>query len=260
MNEEMKPGAQALTVARWTGSVSQHANGGFVAVSDYMALASEHDSWKRMYEDAVRSLACIDQALGIPADEAGGAAPILAEIERLKEGAKVAGVDAKHEALELTARSIAHGNANEWAAQDGKVGSLIESEFYPFIETDVAAYTGDDADDERLRAYLAAANPNTVLELFDCVRAVRASAQATVARPLMDAKYGNEGYHPFAVASMPKLGLTDDFAGDNVHLVRCIEALISLDANGSLVPHGIGCHARTLLSASAVRLARQERA
>lgn len=48
--------------------------------------------------------------------------------------------------------------------------------------------------------------------------------------------------------------LTDDFNGDNAHLVRGIEALIAMNDSGSLVPHGIGDHARTLLSAAAVRL------
>jgi hypothetical protein len=47
----------------------------------------------------------------------------------------------------------------------------------------------------------------------------------------------------------------DEFNGDTPHLIRCIEALLSLDASGSLVPHGIGGHARTMLSAAAVRLA-----
>lgn len=53
--------------------------------------------------------------------------------------------------------------------------------------------------------------------------------------------------------------LADDFDGDNAHLVHCIEALISLSDKGALVPHGIGGHARTLLSAAAVRLSDQPR-
>jgi len=48
----------------------------------------------------------------------------------------------------------------------------------------------------------------------------------------------------------------DEFNGDNAHLVQCIEALLSLDAKGSLVPHGIGGHARGLLSAAMHRLER----
>jgi len=47
----------------------------------------------------------------------------------------------------------------------------------------------------------------------------------------------------------------DDFQGDNAKLIGCIEALLKLDARGALVPHGIGNHARDLLSAAAVRLA-----
>jgi len=46
----------------------------------------------------------------------------------------------------------------------------------------------------------------------------------------------------------------DDFKGDNAALCRSIEALLSLDAAGALVPHGVGGHARGLLSAAFVRL------
>jgi hypothetical protein len=49
--------------------------------------------------------------------------------------------------------------------------------------------------------------------------------------------------------------MTDNFNGDTPHLIRCIEALLNLDAKGALAPHGIGGHARTLLEAAAVRLA-----
>ncbi|WP_201319994.1 hypothetical protein [Burkholderia sp. E168m30] len=49
--------------------------------------------------------------------------------------------------------------------------------------------------------------------------------------------------------------LTDNFRGDNAQLVRSIEALLELDAEGALVPHGVGGHARALLSAAAIRLA-----
>lgn len=46
--------------------------------------SEEAASYKRMFEDAVRSLAAIDEALGIDPDEAGGAEPILQAIEELK--------------------------------------------------------------------------------------------------------------------------------------------------------------------------------
>ncbi len=48
--------------------------------------------------------------------------------------------------------------------------------------------------------------------------------------------------------------LTDDFRGNDANLVRSIEALIALNDEGALVPHGIGGLARVLLSAAAVRL------
>ena len=48
--------------------------------------------------------------------------------------------------------------------------------------------------------------------------------------------------------------MKDAFRGDTPHLVSSIEALLSLDADGALVPHGIGGHARDLLSAAAARL------
>lgn len=52
----------------------------------------------------------------------------------------------------------------------------------------------------------------------------------------------------------------DTFNGGDAHLVRSIEALLSLDAKNALVPHGIGGHARGLLSAAMHRLASQSRA
>lgn len=54
---------------------------------------------------------------------------------------------------------------------------------------------------------------------------------------------------------MEKMKLADAFRGDNTKLIGCIEALIALDADGAMVPHGIGGHARDLLSAAAVHLA-----
>lgn len=42
------------------------------------------EGYKRMFEDAVRSLAAIDEALGIDPDDAGGAAPAIEAIEDLK--------------------------------------------------------------------------------------------------------------------------------------------------------------------------------
>jgi hypothetical protein len=47
----------------------------------------------------------------------------------------------------------------------------------------------------------------------------------------------------------------DLFRGDTASLIDSIQALLDLDAAGSLKPHGIGGHARILLSAAAVRLA-----
>lgn len=46
----------------------------------------------------------------------------------------------------------------------------------------------------------------------------------------------------------------DDFRGDNARLRDCIRALLDLDADGALVPHGVGGHARALLSAAYCRL------
>ena len=53
--------------------------------------------------------------------------------------------------------------------------------------------------------------------------------------------------------------MIDDFNGDNERLIACIEALLDLDASKALVPHGIGGHARGLLSAAGVRLATKDR-
>ena len=48
--------------------------------------------------------------------------------------------------------------------------------------------------------------------------------------------------------------IKDTFRGNDAKLLRSIEALLALDADGALVPHGIGTHARDLLSAAYVRL------
>lgn len=50
----------------------------------------------------------------------------------------------------------------------------------------------------------------------------------------------------------------DEFKGDNAKLVSCINALLSMDAAGALVPNGIGGHARRLLAAAAHRIATPE--
>jgi hypothetical protein len=47
----------------------------------------------------------------------------------------------------------------------------------------------------------------------------------------------------------------DGFNGDTPHLISCIQALLDLDAAKALAPHGIGGHARALLTAAAARLA-----
>lgn len=51
-----------------------------------------------------------------------------------------------------------------------------------------------------------------------------------------------------------KLEIRDNFNGSNRMLRASIRALIELDDAGCLVPHGIGGHARTLLSACYQRL------
>ena len=46
----------------------------------------------------------------------------------------------------------------------------------------------------------------------------------------------------------------DTFRGDTENLRRSIKALVELDMEGALVPHGIGGHARALLTAAYHRL------
>lgn len=47
----------------------------------------------------------------------------------------------------------------------------------------------------------------------------------------------------------------DRFDGDTALLRSSMKALVELDMDGALVPHGIGGHARTLLTAAYHRLA-----
>lgn len=60
--------------------------------------------------------------------------------------------------------------------------------------------------------------------------------------------------HAPAVLAVPD---GDDFNGSTPHLIQCMEALVRLDADGVLVPHGIGRDASKLLSAAANRLRKQ---
>ena len=48
--------------------------------------------------------------------------------------------------------------------------------------------------------------------------------------------------------------IVDDFRGDNVLLKQSIAGLLSFDRDGKIVPHGIGGHAHSLLSAAYRRL------
>jgi len=50
------------------------------------------------------------------------------------------------------------------------------------------------------------------------------------------------------------MALEDTFKGDTLHLIDDIDALVEMSDKGVLAPHGLGGHARTLLSAAAVRL------
>ncbi|BCQ23113.1 hypothetical protein NK8_12380 [Caballeronia sp. NK8] len=61
-------------------------------------IAAQADEYKRMFEDAVRSLAAIDEALGIDPDDAGGSAPILDAIAALRE--RIAGMEKDAERLD----------------------------------------------------------------------------------------------------------------------------------------------------------------
>jgi len=66
-------------------------------------------------------------------------------------------------------------------------------------------------------------------------------------RPEMDAVGGRQ----------PVEGASPVFTGNSADLVSSITALLALDADCALVPHGIGGHARTLLTAAAKALEEQ---
>lgn len=46
----------------------------------------------------------------------------------------------------------------------------------------------------------------------------------------------------------------DDFRGDTVHLLNCAKALLELDDENALIPHGLGGHAKNIINALAARL------
>jgi hypothetical protein len=54
--------------------------------------------------------------------------------------------------------------------------------------------------------------------------------------------------------ALPAAEPLDDFRGDTEHLRVCMKALLDMDARGVLVPHGVGGHARKMLSAAYCRL------
>jgi hypothetical protein len=54
--------------------------------------------------------------------------------------------------------------------------------------------------------------------------------------------------------NLTKTKIEDGFRGDDALLCECIRALIELNDDGALVPHGIGGHARQLLAACYHRL------
>lgn len=57
----------------------------------------------------------------------------------------------------------------------------------------------------------------------------------------------------------PRRSIKDTFNGDNEHLRASIKALINLNDDDALVPHGIGGHARELLASSYHRISQLER-
>lgn len=69
---------------------------------------------------------------------------------------------------------------------------------------------------------------------------------------------GDYGMEVGATTHTPAAAVPDDgFNGDNKRLIECAKALLSLDADGVMVPHGIGGHARGLLQAFIARLPAQ---
>ena len=89
------------------------------------------------------------------------------------------------------------------------------------------------------------------LQLDDMSKALEEAAAALTATP--SAQAGEvPGFIRESLAMIPP----DDFRNDNFHLIACIEALLSLDKAGAIVPHGVGGHARGLLASAAHRLAK----
>lgn len=53
--------------------------------------------------------------------------------------------------------------------------------------------------------------------------------------------------------------MTDKFQGTDEELIQSAKALLELDASGTLVPHGIGGHARAIILAFIERLPATDR-
>lgn len=80
--QQQEPSTQSEAV--WKNGYECGLEAGKKAAQQQAEPSEESASYKRMFEDAVRSLAAIDEALGIDPDEAGGAAPILEAIKQLQ--------------------------------------------------------------------------------------------------------------------------------------------------------------------------------
>nr|WP_238487065.1 hypothetical protein [Cupriavidus pauculus] len=115
------------------------------------AMTKERDSFKFMFNDAVSSLSAVDEALGIPAIEAGGAAPILAAIQRLMfaagatrprdfivdeavVAASVARVEALRDAVAERLGPSAYDCTRVWSAWG--VGTMSADDFAPIADSE----------------------------------------------------------------------------------------------------------------------------
>lgn len=164
---EREPAAAALSDIAYVlgmGSLTQTPEN--VAQGVLMA----HDHARRM-QAYLRM--CMEQ-FGI---EPGDEAELPEAIRKLKSLAGKGELTADHDKMENAARAAAHYYGEPWDSEIGtergyEVGSRADDgDMNGIIHVDVSNYSGDEAHDAELAAYLALVRPANIVALFDLIRA-----------------------------------------------------------------------------------------
>jgi hypothetical protein len=139
---------------------------------------------------------------------------------------------------------------------------IVDADAYENHRARTAALIRASIDWERERVAKLAGVNSTLQETVDAAVEVARRTGKFPGMQLPDNQFGAADWNPDRHKQPDKEAkldssqvIVDEFCGDTPNLIECIRALIELDEAGVLVPHGIGGHARCLLSSAAARLA-----